>query len=160
MTGPGVVVVLDDAPPTGQYGPDVRPDSLVVHQQDLEAVINALWAGGAEAMTLQDQSIDYAQALAVQRQMLQTVSEKTDTAQALKILAENSARWRTQFPLIFATAAMLQERVQPAVRGPQAGSDASTSTNADSASVQGADRWRDRERMRSRERIDRSGSSL
>ena len=112
------------------------------------------------AMTLQDQSIDYAQALAVQRQMLQTVSEKTDTAQALKILAENSARWRTQFPLIFATAAMLQERVQPAVRGPQAGSDASTSTNADSASVQGADRWRDRERMRSRERIDRSGSSL
>lgn len=57
VRGPGVVVVLDDAPATGQYGPDVRPDSLVVHQQDLEAVINALWAGGAEAMTLQDQRV-------------------------------------------------------------------------------------------------------
>lgn len=57
VTGPGVVVVLDDAPANSQYGADVRPDSLVVHQQDLEAVINALWAGGAEAMTLQDQRV-------------------------------------------------------------------------------------------------------
>ena len=29
----------------------VTNDYLVVHQQDLQAVINALWAGGAEAMT-------------------------------------------------------------------------------------------------------------
>lgn len=56
VRGAGLVVELDDAP-IGQYGPDIHPDNLVVHQQDLEAVINALWAGGAEAMTLQDQRV-------------------------------------------------------------------------------------------------------
>ena len=55
-TGPGLIVELHDAP-ADQAGPDVNPDSLVVHQQDLEAVINALWAGGAEAMMLQDQRV-------------------------------------------------------------------------------------------------------
>jgi uncharacterized protein YlxW (UPF0749 family) len=28
-----------------------------VHQQDVQAVVNALWAGGAEAMMLQDQRV-------------------------------------------------------------------------------------------------------
>ena len=32
-------------------------DVLVVHQQDLQAVMNALWAGGAEAMELMDQRV-------------------------------------------------------------------------------------------------------
>lgn len=53
VRGPGLKVALDDAPPTTPLSASVRPDSLVVHQQDLEAVINALWAGGAEAMMLQ-----------------------------------------------------------------------------------------------------------
>lgn len=53
VRGPGMKVALDDAPPTTPLSASVRPDSLVVHQQDLEAVINALWAGGAEAMMLQ-----------------------------------------------------------------------------------------------------------
>jgi uncharacterized protein YlxW (UPF0749 family) len=35
----------------------VRPDDLVVHQQDMEHVINALWSGGAEAMTLQGERV-------------------------------------------------------------------------------------------------------
>jgi uncharacterized protein YlxW (UPF0749 family) len=34
-----------------------NPDDLVVHQQDLQAVVNALWAGGAEAMTLMGERI-------------------------------------------------------------------------------------------------------
>lgn len=52
--GPGVVVVLNDAPrrPDGSRPAGARPDDLVVHQQDVQAVVNALWAGGAEAMTL------------------------------------------------------------------------------------------------------------
>jgi len=53
VTGPGLSVTLDDAPASTPLSATVRPDSLVVHQQDLEAVINALWAGGAQAMTLQ-----------------------------------------------------------------------------------------------------------
>lgn len=57
VTGPGLTVRLTDAP-TNLPQPDwVTNDDLVVHQQDLQAVINALWAGGAEAMTLQDQRV-------------------------------------------------------------------------------------------------------
>uniref|UniRef100_UPI00157181FF DUF881 domain-containing protein n=1 Tax=Tessaracoccus timonensis TaxID=2161816 RepID=UPI00157181FF len=56
VTGPGVRVTLRDAPA------DVKPagvddDDLVVHQQDIQSVVNALWAGGAEAMTIQDQRV-------------------------------------------------------------------------------------------------------
>ena len=56
VTGPGVRVVLTDAPN------DVRPagvddDALVVHQQDIQSVVNALWEGGAEAMTIQGQRV-------------------------------------------------------------------------------------------------------
>jgi uncharacterized protein YlxW (UPF0749 family) len=38
-------------------GNGVDPDLLVVHQQDIQAVVNALWSGGAEAMTIQDQRV-------------------------------------------------------------------------------------------------------
>lgn len=58
VTGPGVRITLSDAP-VGALGTidGVEPDDLVVHQQDMEAFINALWAGGAEAMMLQDQRV-------------------------------------------------------------------------------------------------------
>lgn len=55
--GPGVVVTLSDAPEevydaaTG----DKRP--LVVHQQDIQAVVNAMWQGGARAVVLQGQRV-------------------------------------------------------------------------------------------------------
>jgi uncharacterized protein YlxW (UPF0749 family) len=57
VTGPGVTVRLTDAPVDAPQRAGVHPDDLVVHQQDLQAVINALWAGGAEAMALQDQRV-------------------------------------------------------------------------------------------------------
>jgi len=54
LTGPGVTVRLDDAPrrPDGGLPAGARPDDVVVHQQDVQSVVNALWAGGAEAMTI------------------------------------------------------------------------------------------------------------
>jgi uncharacterized protein YlxW (UPF0749 family) len=54
LHGPGVTVRLDDAPrrPGGGLPPGARPDDVVVHQQDVQSVVNALWAGGAEAMTI------------------------------------------------------------------------------------------------------------
>jgi uncharacterized protein YlxW (UPF0749 family) len=56
--GPGVTVTLDDAPRRpGRPALSQDPDDLVVHQQDVQAVVNALWAGGAEAMTLMGQRI-------------------------------------------------------------------------------------------------------
>jgi uncharacterized protein YlxW (UPF0749 family) len=57
VSGRGLVVVLDDAPRDGTRPPDAIPDDLVVHQQDVQAVVNALWAGGAEAMMLMDQRV-------------------------------------------------------------------------------------------------------
>ena len=56
LRGPGVTVVLDDSPRrAGDGGPNSpKNDDLVVHQGDVQAVVNALWAGGAEAMTIMD----------------------------------------------------------------------------------------------------------
>ena len=57
VTGAGLRVVLQDAPANRPQPEGIVADDLVVHQQDLEGVINALWAGGAEAMTLQGQRV-------------------------------------------------------------------------------------------------------
>ena len=58
VEGPAVSVALDDAPRRpGRPLVSDNPDDLVVHQQDLQAVVNALWAGGAEAMTLMGERI-------------------------------------------------------------------------------------------------------
>lgn len=58
MAGPAVTVTMDDAPRRPGRPPlSNDPNDLVVHQQDLQAVVNALWSGGAEAMTLMGQRI-------------------------------------------------------------------------------------------------------
>lgn len=56
LRGPGITVVLDDSPRrVGDGGPNnPKNDDLVVHQSDVQAVVNALWAGGAEAMSIMD----------------------------------------------------------------------------------------------------------
>ena len=56
VKGPAVVVALSDAP-SGVRPAGVSPELLVVHQQDIQAVVNALWSGGAEAMTIQGQRV-------------------------------------------------------------------------------------------------------
>jgi uncharacterized protein YlxW (UPF0749 family) len=58
MTGPGLTVELDDASAEDiDAATEVDPNMLVVHQQDIQAVVNAMWAGGAEAMTIQGQRV-------------------------------------------------------------------------------------------------------
>jgi uncharacterized protein YlxW (UPF0749 family) len=54
VVGPGLVVTLDDAPrpAEGEEPASDNPDDLVVHQQDVQSVLNALWAGGAEAVSV------------------------------------------------------------------------------------------------------------
>ena len=55
LHGPGITVTLDDAPrlaPGEQRPGNPTPDDLVVHEQDVLAVINALWHGGADAVTV------------------------------------------------------------------------------------------------------------
>lgn len=57
--GPGLRVTLADAPRAADrlLPKGTSPDDLVVHQQDVQAVVNALWAGGAEAMQIMDQRL-------------------------------------------------------------------------------------------------------
>lgn len=57
VEGPGVTVTLDDAPHDGPNLNGVDPDALVIHQQDVQAVVNALWRGGAEAVMVMDQRL-------------------------------------------------------------------------------------------------------
>lgn len=57
VTGEGLTITLSDAPRDVQEGSSANPNLFVVHQQDLQTVVNALWAGGAEAVTIQDQRI-------------------------------------------------------------------------------------------------------
>jgi uncharacterized protein YlxW (UPF0749 family) len=61
VSGAGVSVTLDDAPPdaTAQVPgvPEPQPNDLVIHQQDLQAVVNALWKGGAKGIEIMDQRL-------------------------------------------------------------------------------------------------------
>lgn len=56
VSGPGLLVSLDDAP-TETVPDGVDPNVLIVHQQDIQAFVNALWAGGAVGVTLQGQRL-------------------------------------------------------------------------------------------------------
>lgn len=57
LSGAGLRVVLDDAPRDSEPPEGVDPNLLVVHQQDIQAVVNALWAGGAVGISLQGQRL-------------------------------------------------------------------------------------------------------
>ena len=49
--------MLDDAPEKGRAEAGRDVENAIVHQQDIQAVVNAMWAGGAEAMTIQGQRV-------------------------------------------------------------------------------------------------------
>jgi len=56
VKGPGMRVTLTDAPRSVEV-PGLDPNVLVVHQQDIQAFVNALWSGGAQAITLQGERL-------------------------------------------------------------------------------------------------------
>lgn len=61
LTGQALTVTLNDAPPDATAKlpgyPEPQPDYLVIHQQDLQAVVNALWQGGAQGIKVMDQRL-------------------------------------------------------------------------------------------------------
>ncbi|MFE1287788.1 DUF881 domain-containing protein [Streptomyces sp. NPDC058751] len=61
LKGEAVTVTLNDAPPNATAKlpgyPEPQPDYLVIHQQDLQAVVNALWQGGAKGIKVMDQRL-------------------------------------------------------------------------------------------------------
>ena len=56
-SGPGVAVTLSDAPEEIINSTTQDLNLLVVHQQDIQAVVNAMWKGGATAVTVQGQRV-------------------------------------------------------------------------------------------------------
>jgi uncharacterized protein YlxW (UPF0749 family) len=60
VTGRALTVSLDDAPLREADDPlwqTLTPDDVIVHQADVQAVMNALWRGGATAMQVMDQRV-------------------------------------------------------------------------------------------------------
>ncbi len=60
VNGRALTVALDDAPLRESDDPlwqTMTPDDVIVHQADVQAVVNALWRGGAEAVQLMDQRL-------------------------------------------------------------------------------------------------------
>lgn len=59
VSGSGVVITLDDAPQRsdGSLPGNARPDDLVIHQSDVQAVVNAVWAAGADGVAIMDQRL-------------------------------------------------------------------------------------------------------
>ncbi|MFV2118942.1 DUF881 domain-containing protein [Streptomyces sp. Act-28] len=60
VSGEGLTVTLDDAPPDARAAPgypEPQANDLVIHQQDLQAVVNALWQGGARGIQVMDQRL-------------------------------------------------------------------------------------------------------
>ena len=59
LTGQGVVITLDDAPARsdGKLPTGARPDDVVIHQSDVQAVVNALWAAAADGVAIMDRRL-------------------------------------------------------------------------------------------------------
>ena len=53
--GPGLVVTLDDS--MQRESPSGNLNDLVIHSQDVQAVVNALWRAGAEAVAINHQRL-------------------------------------------------------------------------------------------------------
>ena len=59
LTGAGLQIVLDDAPrsPGGVLPAGATGDDVVIHQSDVQAVVNALWAAGADGVAIMGQRL-------------------------------------------------------------------------------------------------------
>lgn len=61
VAGPGVVVELTDS--SLERSPTGDPNDLVIHEEDLQAVVNGLWAAGAEAIAINGERITSSSAI-------------------------------------------------------------------------------------------------
>jgi uncharacterized protein YlxW (UPF0749 family) len=55
MRGPGIKVTLDDS--DKEDSPSGNVNDLVIHSQDVQAVVNAVWRAGAEAVAINGQRL-------------------------------------------------------------------------------------------------------
>lgn len=113
------------------------------------------------AVRLQDESAAYAQTLdhdAQTRRATGAGDDKVSAADAEKALQVKAALWRQQYPLVFASSAALKDRIQPAKSADRSALKAQDTVNAPPPTP--SDAWRDRDVMRSRDRVDRPGGGI
>lgn len=57
--GTGVEVTLTDAPlgPNGELPAGARPDDVIIHQSDVQGILNAMWSAGADGIMVQGHRI-------------------------------------------------------------------------------------------------------
>jgi uncharacterized protein YlxW (UPF0749 family) len=55
VRGTGLVVTLEDNPRPPENGSDIN--NYIIHDYDVRSIINALWAGGAEAVAVNDERL-------------------------------------------------------------------------------------------------------
>jgi regulator of protease activity HflC (stomatin/prohibitin superfamily) len=107
------------------------------------------------AVNLRDESAAYAVALENRARSLSSGSTADDQqarAQAQQDLATQAGLWREQYPLLFSSQTALQGRIDPS------SPNAATAVPDKTAPANSTDTWRDREIMRSRDRVARPGS--
>jgi uncharacterized protein YlxW (UPF0749 family) len=61
LSGSGVIAILDDSELA--RSPSGDPNDLVIHERDIQTVVNALWAAGAEAVAVNGQRLTSASAV-------------------------------------------------------------------------------------------------
>jgi uncharacterized protein YlxW (UPF0749 family) len=61
LSGPGVIVILDDSDLA--RSPSGDPNDLVIHERDIQTVVNTLWAAAAEAVAVNGQRLTSASAV-------------------------------------------------------------------------------------------------
>ncbi len=107
------------------------------------------------AAKLQDESSAYARAVENTAETLRNAA-RPDQVEAQQWLADQAGAWRQQYPLVFTSLADLQARVQPKAAGRSADAVSSKAAGV-KAAPEVSDKWRDREWMRTRDRVDRPG---
>lgn len=104
------------------------------------------------AAKIQDESMAYARLLDNEAQGLLAPGVGRNAEQARQALGEKAAKWREQYPLLFAGPGAMQEKLQPSVAA------VGKKDVGGKVTAPVAGEWRDRDIMRSRDRVDRPGS--
>ncbi len=107
------------------------------------------------ANRLQEETTGYTQELDVAVLRLNASNPKPSSTDALNQVGSANASLREQYPLVFDNYAELVAKTQ---QSGSARSKRNAAQTADSADASKAGEWRDRELMRSRDRVDRPGS--
>jgi regulator of protease activity HflC (stomatin/prohibitin superfamily) len=107
------------------------------------------------ANRLQEETAGYTQELDVAVLRLNASNPKPGSADALNQVTSANASLREQYPLVFDNYAELVAKTQQSV---SARSKRNAAQAADSVEASKTGEWRDRELMRSRDRVDRPGS--